>query len=82
MAKISEVIKLTESIARKNSKKMGMTIANTISCADYYAWVLSDIVPLKKPEHYKHPCGAVTWVTLDETTSAKVLAEANRSIPR
>jgi hypothetical protein len=80
VAKISEVITLTESIAKKNSKKMGMTVASAVSCANCYASVLSDIVPLKKPVQYKHPSGAVTWVTLDETTSAKVLAEAKRTV--
>jgi hypothetical protein len=46
VAKISEVIMLTESIAKKNSKKMVMTVASVVSCANCNAWVLSDIVPL------------------------------------
>jgi hypothetical protein len=44
-----------------------------------YAWVLKDVVKFKNPVHYKHPSGAVTWVTLDEPTTVKVLAETKRS---
>jgi len=78
-ANLSEVIELTEKIARKNAHKMGMTIADAVSCVGSNAWVLSDIVSLKKPVPYVHPSGAVTWVTLDEATTKKVLAEAKRS---
>jgi hypothetical protein len=79
-AKIAEVIELTESLARKNAKKMGMSVVDAVSCVKYYAWVLSDVVPLKNPVPYKHPSGAVTWVSLDEATSKNVLAEANKSM--
>jgi len=30
-----------------------------------YAWVLANPRHLKKPVSYKHPSGAVIWVTLD-----------------
>ena len=50
--------------------------------ADYfdgkYAWVLKDVIRFKTPVPYKHPSGAVTWVTLDGPTTKKVLEEANR----
>lgn len=78
-ANLSEVIELTESIARKNARRMGMSTADAVSCVGCNAWVLSDVVPLKKPVPYVHPSGAVTWVTLDEATTKKVLAEAKRS---
>jgi hypothetical protein len=80
LAKIVDVIELTESLAQKNYKKMGMTLSDAVSCTGQYAWVLSDIVKFKTPVNYKHPSGAVTWVTLDKVTTQKVLAEAKSSI--
>jgi len=53
---------------------------NALSCVGEYAWILEDVIELKKPVPYKHPAGAITWVTLDEPTTKKVLAEAKRSI--
>lgn len=76
---LSEVIKITPTIARKNAAKMGMTIAGAIDCVGDNAWVLKDVVKFKKPVPYVHPPGAVTWVTLDEPTTKKVLEEAKRS---
>jgi ASCH domain len=78
-ANLSEVIKLTGKLARQNARRMGMTTADAISWVGCNAWVLKDVVPLKKPIPYVHPSGAVTWVTLDEPTTKKVLAEARRS---
>jgi len=40
---------------------------------------MTEIFKFRSPVAYKHPSGAVTWVTLDEPTTAKVLAEAERS---
>jgi hypothetical protein len=35
-------------------------------------WVLANARPLKKPVPYKHPSGAVIWVTLDDAVSAAI----------
>jgi hypothetical protein len=78
-ANLSEVIRLTGKLAKQNARRMGMTTADAVSCAGFNAWVLKDVVPLKKPVPYVHPSGAVTWVTLDDATTKKVLAEARRS---
>jgi hypothetical protein len=78
-AKIAKVIELTTDICIKNARKMGMSKAEAPDCFGYYAWVLEDVVPFKKPVPYLHPSGAVIWVTLDEPTTKKVKAEANRS---
>jgi hypothetical protein len=79
-ATISNVIELTASLAHANARKMGMSKADAVSCAGCYAWVLDNVVALKSPVPYKHPYGAVTWVTLDEPTTKKVIAEAKRSL--
>jgi hypothetical protein len=76
---LSEVIKITPTIARKNAAKMGMTITGAMDCVGDNAWVMKNIVKFKKPVPYVHPPGAVTWVTLDEPTTLKVLAEEKRS---
>lgn len=81
-ANLSKVIQLTADIAYKNYRKMGeqkLSYDEAIGYEDFYAWVLKDVVPFKKPVPYKHPYGAVTWVTLDEPTTKKVLAESKRS---
>lgn len=81
-ANLSKVIQLTADIAYKNYRKMGeqkLSYDEAIGYEDFYAWVLEDVVPFKKPVPYKHPYGAVTWVTLDEPTTKKVLAESKRS---
>jgi hypothetical protein len=39
-----------------------------------YAWVLSAAKRLKTPVAYKHPQGAVIWVTLDDGVLQKVRA--------
>jgi hypothetical protein len=79
-ANISEVIKLTETLARENAHKMGMEPDVAVSWStNSYAYVLKDVVVLKNPVPYIHPLGAVTWVTLDEPTSTKVLEESRRS---
>ena len=80
-AVLSEVVKLTASLARANARRMGLSAAEAADCVGRYAWVLEDIVRLKTPVLYKHPPGAVTWVTLDEPTTKQVYAEAKRSRP-
>ena len=76
---ISEVNEITSDLARANASKMGMTVADALTCVGEYAWVLKDVVELKNSVPYKHPSGAVTWVTLDEATTEKVMSELKRS---
>lgn len=79
---LSEVIELTPKIAYKNSELMGFGKITRTEADDLegeYAWVLKDVIKFKNPVPYKHPSGAVTWVTLDEPTTKKVIAEAKRS---
>ncbi len=57
----------------------GMTKKESIDFWGSYAWVLKDVVRFKSPVSYKHPSGAVTWVTLDEETTGRVLEEEKRS---
>lgn len=81
-ANLSEVIQLTPKIAFENQHNMGFKGLSEKQTADFageYAWVLKDIVRFKTPVPYKHPSGAVTWVTLDEPTTEKVIAEETRS---
>ena len=81
-ATLSEVIPITTpNFARTNAHRMGMTKAEAPYCVGGYAWVLVDVVKLKKPVPYVHPSGAVTWVTLDEATTKKVIQESKRSCP-
>lgn len=79
---LSEVIQLTPKLAIENALKMGMKKLTSEMAEDVdgqYAWVLKDVVVFKTPVPYKHPSGAVTWVTLNEITTKKVIEEANRS---
>lgn len=81
-ATLAEVIQLTTELAYKNVAIMGfrpLTKREAKDLEGQYAWVLKDVVKFKNPVPYKHPSGAVTWVTLDEPTTKKVLEEANRS---
>lgn len=81
-ATISEVIQLTPQLAYENTAIMGfrpITKEEAKELDGQYAWVLKDVVKFKTPVPYKHPSGAVTWVTLDEPTTKKVLEEAKRS---
>lgn len=78
-AVLSEVLEITPSLAQTNARKMGMSKADAADCVGLHAWVLKDVVKFKTPVPYKHPSGAVTWVTLDELTTKKVIKEANRS---
>ncbi len=78
-ATLSDVIELTKTNARANAKRMGMSEEDAVSCIGCYAWVLKDVVKFKTPVPYKHPSGAVTWVTLDEPTTKKVMAEVANS---
>jgi hypothetical protein len=77
-AKLSKVVEITASIGRANARKMGMPPSEGADCEGLYAWVLEDVIKFKIPVPYKHPSGAVTWVTLDESTSKKVLMESEK----
>jgi hypothetical protein len=82
-ATLAEVIQLTPKLAYENTAIMGfrpLTMEEAKELDGFYAWVLNDVVKFKTPVPYKHPSGAVTWVTLDEETTNKVIAEANRSM--
>lgn len=79
IATLAEVIQLTSKLAYENADIMGFKGLTREQAKDFdgeYAWVLKDVVKLKSPVPYKHPSGAVTWVTLDEPTSKKVITEA------
>jgi hypothetical protein len=76
---LAEDIFLTRKICAANYEKMGMTKEEALTCYGEHAWVLKDIIKLRKPVPYKHPPGAITWVTLDEPTTKKVLKEASKS---
>lgn len=81
-ANLCEVIKLTADFAYQNLHKMNIKSMPKDKASYFdgkYAWVLKDVVRLSEPVPYKHPSGAVTWVTLDEETTKKVLKEANHS---
>jgi hypothetical protein len=79
LATLSEVVEITPILAKANAHLMGMSEANALTCVGEYAWILKDLVRLKTPVPYRHPPGAVTWVTLDEPTTEKVIAEAKHS---
>jgi hypothetical protein len=66
---------LTANHFRKNAKKAGMrpSEANLGYYRKTYAWVLAKPKHLKKPVPYKHPSGAIIWVTLDHQVERKVL---------
>ena len=79
IANLTKVVEITASIGRSNARKMGMSPSEGADCEGLFAWVLEDVVKFKTPVPYKHPSGAVTWVTLDETTTKKVLNESKSS---
>lgn len=78
-ANLSKVVEITANIGRANAGKMGMSPSEGADCEGLYGWVLEDVVKFIKPVPYKHPSGAVTWVTLDELTTKKVVEESKRS---
>jgi hypothetical protein len=81
-AKVSKVIELTASIAKKNARLMGdkkLSDDEAFDLDGYYAWVLEDVIAFKKPVPFVRPRGPITWVILDEPTTKKVKAESARS---
>ena len=82
IATLSEVIQLTPELAYENTDIMGfrpLTREEAKELDGQYAWVLKDVVKFMTPVPYNHPSGAVTWVTLDEETTNRVMEEAKRS---
>jgi ASCH domain len=73
---IVEVIgPLTTPMLQKNARtKMNRDPRECGNCVGQYAWVLGDVRRFVQPVRYKHPQGAVTWVTLDQRKAAQVLA--------
>jgi hypothetical protein len=63
-----------ELIRQKAQAKMNEPPAECFDCVGNYAWVLGNVRRFKKPVPYRHPSGAITWVKLDEATTAEVLA--------
>jgi hypothetical protein len=48
---------------------------------DYrFAWVLTNVQRLSKPVPYRHPSGAVIWVTLDDTVAQQLAASSGHSL--
>jgi ASCH domain len=68
---------LTQNEYRKNARKAGTT-ADKAQLGYYrqtYAWVLAKPKYLKRPVPYKHPPGAIIWVTLDPSVERRVLEQ-------
>ena len=52
---------------RKHASKAGMTRRTADSSyKQTFAWVIKNARRLPKPVPYKHPSGAIIWVTLDD----------------
>ena len=73
---------LTSDGFRKNAAKAGMrpSEAKLGGYRQTYAWVLANPKGLKKPVAYKHPPGAIIWVTLDRNVEWRIrrqLSEAD-----
>lgn len=45
-------------------------------------WVLSDVVRLSEPVGYRHPSGAVIWVTLDAAVETAVRSDCGMAVTR
>jgi len=58
---------LSAEMFRKNAAKAGMTPSEATlgHYRNTYAWVLANPRRFAKPVPYKHPSGAVIWVSLD-----------------
>lgn len=79
VARLTDVVELTASIAIANARKIHVSRAEAGTLEGLYAWVLDDIVRLNRPVRYHHRPGAVTWVTLDQETTKDVEDEAKQS---
>lgn len=47
-----------------------------------YAWKLKDVIRFENPIEYKHPSGAVIWVTMTETDKENIEQAINEIKPR
>lgn len=47
-----------------------------------YAWKLKDVVKFENSIEYKHPSGAVIWVTMTETDKENIEQAMEQSKPR
>lgn len=65
---------------RKNAKKAGMrpSEAELGWYRNTYAWVLTNPRYLKRPVPYKHPSGAVIWVSLNSRTQRAIQEQLRR----
>jgi hypothetical protein len=71
---LSEVVLRIKKIGYK-----GLSMGQVKNFERGSACVLKDVKKLKTPVPFNHPPGAITWVTLDEPTTKKVLFEAENS---
>ncbi len=73
---------LTHSEFVANARKAGMTNFDAAEGSGYthtFAWVLNNAERLKKPVSYKHPSGAVIWVSLEPDVEGAVLRQVTRA---
>lgn len=65
---------LTAQQFKENARKAGMRPeeAKLGYYANTYAWVVKNPRRFKNPLPYKHPSGAIIWVTLDEAVEKSV----------
>jgi ASCH domain len=69
---------LSAEFYRENAAKAGIR-AHEAELGFYpktYAWVLANARYLLKPVSYKHPSGAVIWVTLDREVALEIVRRA------
>ncbi|HEY2511803.1 MAG TPA: hypothetical protein VGI39_13135 [Polyangiaceae bacterium] len=72
---IVDVVLLNRGLILANARaKMNERPEDCLGCVGHYAWVLDNVRRFEKAVPYKHPSGAVTWVKLDEKTTARVFA--------
>ena len=74
---------LTANSFRKNAAKAGIrpSEATLGRYPQTYAWVLEKPKRLKNPVPYKHPSGAIIWVTLDRSVERKILDQVQILTP-
>ena len=63
-ARIIDCFRLRKNVFTKNFTKHRVQSATILQYKKIFAWVLADVQRFGKPFKYKHPRGAVTWVTI------------------